>query len=83
MKGKRTERGMRVERPQISARTKVYVVVVVWVLAAIKTIMPFPYVSKPCLLGYKAGCSFAPISTVILVVGAVITYYVAKNKNVI
>jgi hypothetical protein len=46
MKGKRTERGMRVERPQISARTKVYVVVVVWVLAAIKTIMPFPYVSN-------------------------------------
>jgi hypothetical protein len=84
MQGKPTEKGgMRVERPQITVRTKICIVVVAWVLAAIKTIIPFPYVSKPCLLGYKAGCSFAPISTAILIVGAVITYYVAKKKKVI
>jgi hypothetical protein len=84
MQNKSTEkRPVRGERPQITARTKVYIVFVAWVLAAIKTIIPFPYVSKPCLLGYKSGCSFAPISTIILVVGAIITYVIAKRKNVI
>ena len=77
---KRVTRG---KKPQITTRTKVYIIIAIWVLAAIKTIIPFPYVSKACLLGYKSGCSFAPISTVILVVAAVITYVVAKKKNVI
>ena len=84
MQNKPTEkRGMRGERPQITARTKVYIVIAAWVLAAIKTIIPFPYVSKACMLGYKSGCSFAPISTVMLIVGAVITYFVAKKKNIL
>ena len=74
---------MRNERPHISARTKVYIVIVVWVLAAVKTVMPFPFVSKACMLGYKSGCSFAPISTVILVLAAVVTYVLAKRKNMI
>ena len=64
MQNKLTEtRGIRGERPQITARTKVYIVIVALVLAAIKTIIPFPYVSKACMLGYKAGCSFTPIIT--------------------
>jgi hypothetical protein len=73
----------RMERPKITAKTKVYIVIAVWILAAIKTIIPFPYVSKACLLGYKAGCSFAPISTVMLLIGAGITYVVAKRKNIL
>ena len=77
---KRVTRG---ERPKITARTKVYIVITVWVLAAVKTVTPFPYVSKACLLGYKSGCSFAPISTVILILAAVITYVAAKRKNAI
>ena len=84
MQNKSTEkRAVRGKPPQITARTKVYIVIVAWVLAAVKTIIPFPYVSKACMLGYKAGCSFAPISTVILILGAVITYFVAKKKNVL
>jgi len=67
----------------ITTQTKVYIVIAAWVLAAIKTVIPFPYVSKPCLLGYKSGCSFAPISTVILIVGAVVTYFIAKRKNIL
>jgi hypothetical protein len=67
----------------ITTQTKVYIVIAAWVLAAIKTVIPFPYVSKPCLLGYKSGCSFAPISTAILIVGAVVTYFVAKRKNIL
>lgn len=73
----------RMERPKITTKTKVYIVIAVWILAAIKTIIPFPYVSKACMLGYKAGCSFAPISTVMLLIGAVITYVVAKRKNIL
>lgn len=84
MQNKSTEkRLMRSERPKISARTKVYILITVWVLAAVKTVTPFPYVSKACMLGYKSGCSFAPISTVILILAAVVTYVLAKRKNTI
>jgi len=68
---------------EITTRTKVYIVIAAWLLAAIKTIIPFPYVSKACLLGYKSGCSFAPISTVMLIVGAVVSYVVAKRMTII
>jgi hypothetical protein len=68
---------------EITTRTKVYIVIVALVLAAIKTIIPFPYVSKPCMLGYKAGCSFTPISTAILVGMVVIVYVAAKKKNIL
>ena len=71
------------EKIRITTRTKVYIVIAAWVLAAVKTIIPFPYVSKPCMLGYKSGCSFAPISTVILIAGAVVTYVAAKRKNLL
>ncbi len=37
-------------------------------LAAVKTLLPNPDVSKECRLGYKAGCSFTPYSTLILIV---------------
>lgn len=71
------------EKIQITTRTKVYIVIIGLVLAAIKTVIPFPYVSKACMLGYKAGCSFTPIITVILVVMIIITYVVTKRKNII
>jgi hypothetical protein len=74
---------MRPEKIEITTRTKVYIVIAAWVIAAIKTIIPFPYVSKACLLGYKAGCSFAPISTGILFFGVAITFFVARRKNAI
>ncbi|PVX23744.1 MAG: hypothetical protein CW691_09770 [Candidatus Bathyarchaeum sp.] len=84
MQNKSTEkRAPRGKPPQITTRTKVYILLVALVLCAIKTIIPFPYVSKACMLGYKAGCSFTPISTVILVVMIVITYVVAKRKNIL
>jgi hypothetical protein len=68
---------------EFTTKTKVYIVIVALILAAVKTIIPFPYVSKPCMLGYKAGCSFTPISTIILVVMTVFTYVVAKRKNIL
>jgi hypothetical protein len=84
MQNKQKEkRGMLSESPQIMARTKVYIVIAAWVLAAVKTIIPFPFVSKACMLGYKAGCSFAPISTIMLIAGAASTYYLAKRKKIL
>ncbi|MFA5364402.1 MAG: hypothetical protein WC325_04380 [Candidatus Bathyarchaeia archaeon] len=77
------KRPIRGERPKITTKTKVYIVILAWILAAVKTIIPFPYVSKPCMLGYKSGCSFAPISTLMLVAGAIITYYWAKKKKIL
>ena len=68
---------------EFTAKTKVYIVIVALILSAVKTIIPFPYVSKACMLGYKAGCSFAPISTVMLAVPAVIVYVYAKKKNIL
>ena len=54
-------------------------VIVILSLAAVKTVIPNEEASKPCLLGYKAACSFTPISTAILVIVAIVTFVVAKN----
>lgn len=55
------------------------VVIFIWVISAIKTVIPNADASKPCLLGYKATCSFTPISTTICIIGAVVTFEVAKR----
>jgi len=55
------------------------VVIVILCIAAVKTVIPNEEVSKPCLVGYKAACSFTPISTVILILAAVSTFVVAKG----
>ena len=54
-------------------------VIIILSIAAIKTAIPNSNASKPCLLGYKATCSFTPISTAILILAAIITFLVAKN----
>ena len=69
--------------PELTARTKFYIIIIALILSAIKTIIPFPYVSKACMLGYKAGCSFTPISTIILIVATIIIYIVGKRKNIL
>jgi len=55
------------------------VVIVILCIAAVKTVIHNEEVSKPCLVGYKAACSFTPISTVILIIAAVGTFVVAKG----
>lgn len=54
-------------------------VIVILSIAAVKTVIPNEKASKPCLLGYKATCSFTPISTVILIIVATVTFVVAKG----
>jgi hypothetical protein len=54
-------------------------VIVILSIAAVKTVIPNEKASKPCLLGYKAACSFAPISTAILAIAAIGAFVVAKG----
>ena len=55
------------------------IVIVILGIAAVKTVIPNEEASKPCLIGYKAACSFTPISTVIVIIAAVGTFFVAKG----
>lgn len=50
-----------------------------WIYAAVLTAMPSEKASKLCLLGYKAHCTFTPISTIICIIAALITIYVAAR----
>ena len=45
-------------------------------VSVIWTIVPDCSASKECMLGYKAHCSFTPISTIILVFIAVVFSYI-------
>ena len=58
----------------------VYVVIFILIVATIKTALPNAQASKPCLLGYKATCSFTPISTIILIaVAAILIFLISKG----
>jgi hypothetical protein len=54
-------------------------VVVIFSIAAVKTVIPNAGASKACLLGYKAACSFAPISTAILAAAAIGAFVLARS----
>ena len=49
------------------------------VLGAVLTIVPISYAYRECMLGYKAHCTLTPISTILCVIMAVITYVVGKR----
>lgn len=44
-----------------------FALAIILTLAAVKTLLPNPDAGKDCRLGYRAGCSFTPYSTLILV----------------
>ena len=48
-------------------------------LGAVLTIVPISYAYRECMLGYKAHCTLTPISTILCVIMAVITYVVGKR----
>jgi hypothetical protein len=51
----------------------------VWIGCAIATVIPNANASKECHLGYRAYCSFTPLSTIISVVGALVVFFVARG----
>jgi hypothetical protein len=60
--------------------TIVFVIIIIALtIAAIKTVIPNAKASKPCLLGYRAACSFTPVSTIILIVADIAILVIAKK----
>ena len=55
------------------------VFVVVELVLAVLTLIPRAAASKACLLGYKALCSFTPISTLILLAAVGLHIYLYIN----
>jgi hypothetical protein len=55
--------------------------VYLYVVAAVLSLVPVSFVSKPCRLGYMALCSFTPISTVILLAMAVLHVFLQKKAD--
>ena len=53
---------------------------ILFTLASISTLMPQASASKACFLGYKAHCTFTPISTVICVLLAGLACALRKRK---
>lgn len=58
-----------------TASTLFTVAIIVAVLGGL-TLLPSPGASKACLLGYKAKCSFTPISTLILFAAAGALFFI-------
>ena len=54
---------------------------IVFIIAAIVTLIPYKNIDDACLFGYKAVCAFTPISTVILLVFAVIFFIIFNKKR--
>ncbi len=55
------------------------ILTIVFVLAAISTVIPQTSAEEPCKFGYKAHCSFTPISTLICFALAGITCLIRKR----
>jgi len=60
--------------------TFLLILTVVFILAAVSTVVPQSSVSKECILGYKAHCTFAPISTILCIIVAGLICVVRKKK---
>ncbi len=51
-----------------------FIAAIVLLVLGLLTLVPSPGASKPSLLGYKAKCSFTPVSTLILFWMALVLY---------
>jgi hypothetical protein len=56
-----------------------FILTLFFTLAAVSTIMPSDRVSKLCMIGYKAHCTFTPISTLLCIIPAGITCFIRKR----
>ncbi len=56
-----------------------FTLTVFFTLLAISTIIPSERASKVCMMGYKAHCTFTPISTILCVVPAGLVCFVRKR----
>lgn len=56
-----------------------FVLTIVFTLATLSTLMPVESVNKISMLGYKAHCSFTPISTILCAILAGLTCFIRKR----
>ncbi len=56
-----------------------FILTLVFTLAALSTIIPSESASKICMIGYKAHCTYTPISTIICIIPAGITCFIRKR----
>ena len=56
-----------------------FILTLVFTLAALSTIIPSESASKLCLIGYKAHCTYTPISTIICIIPAGVTCFIRKR----
>lgn len=59
-----------------------FVLTIFFVIMAISTIIPSESVNKVSMLGYKAHCSYAPISTIICLALAGLSCLIRKRRFV-
>jgi hypothetical protein len=57
-----------------------WLLVVIFAILGISTLVPAP-ASKSNLMGYTSHCSFAPISTIICWVIAIVCYWLGKRET--
>ena len=56
------------------------ILTILFTLAAISSLLPILPADKDCLLGYKAHCSFTPVSTLICIAAAAVICLIRKRK---
>ncbi|HRW62324.1 MAG TPA: hypothetical protein P5132_02495 [Bacteroidales bacterium] len=56
-----------------------FALTVFFTLCAISTVIPSEQASKVSMLGYKAHCSFTPISTIICAIPAALVCFIRKR----
>lgn len=52
---------------------------IIFALGAVLTVIPISYAYRDCMLGYKAHCTFTPVSTILCAVVAVAIFVAARN----
>lgn len=55
-------------------KTGHYALLFLAMVAGAATLLPFPPASEPSILGYRALCTFSPISTVLLFYGGLLIF---------
>ncbi len=56
-----------------------FILTLIFTLAALSTIIPSESASKLCMIGYNAHCTYTPISTIICIIPAGITCFIRKR----
>jgi uncharacterized membrane protein YhaH (DUF805 family) len=56
-----------------------FIITIILTIGAVSTMLPSEHANKVSLLGYKAHCSYTPISTIICIALAGFTCFVRKK----